>query len=604
MEQLIADIGIIIIFAAIVGFIIKGLKQPIILAYILAGLLIGPYGFHLIGEERTIEIIAELGITFLLFVVGLEMNFGKIKEVGKVVVVGGILQVALSFLVAFVAAKFLQFEVMPSIYAGIVVAFSSTLLVVSWLADKKILETLEGRITVGILVLQDVLVILALSFLFNADHFSFTLLGLSLLKGLILLATGFILSRYALPGLFHFAARYPELLFVASLALCFGFAFLALKLGFSISIGAFVAGVTIANIPYSADLHTRIKALANFFNTLFFVALGMQIALPSLGKLILPTVILLAIILLVKPVIVFFLCLFLKYDKKTSFLSGIYLGQASEFGLIVVAQGMILGHVGADMLSLTILLIILSMTFSSYLIKYDTRIYYVLEPWLRNLDCIFKKPKESNIVLKEPPAVVLYGYEDLDQGLLDRFNSVKKSVLVVDKNPDLVKHLRQKGVNCVYGELSDSGLLERLEPSKTELLISTSLELRENLSVIEHFRKLGSRAVIIVAASRVKDSLKLYEEGADYVVLPNYLSEKQIGVVVEDLSKDLNSVIKSKVEHIAELKKKEEHLSHVQKTGMIPIDAFLKDMDKYAKKISSRGKSLAKLGRKRKNETL
>src|SRR3989344_3951726 len=196
MEQLIADIGIIILFAAVAGFIIKGLKQPIILAYVLAGLVIGPYGLHLIAEEKTIEIIAELGITFLLFVVGLEMNFGKIKEVGKVVLVGGFLQVLLSFLVAFVAAKFLQFEVMPSIYAGIVVAFSSTLLVVSWLADKKILETLEGRITVGILALQDVLVILALSFLFNADHFTFSLLGLALVKGVLLLLTGIVMSKW------------------------------------------------------------------------------------------------------------------------------------------------------------------------------------------------------------------------------------------------------------------------------------------------------------------------------------------------------------------------------------------------------------------------
>ncbi|MEK6963481.1 MAG: cation:proton antiporter [Nanoarchaeota archaeon] len=604
MEQLITDIGIIIIFAAVAGFIIKALKQPIILAYILAGLLIGPFGLQLIKEAKTIEIIAELGITFLLFVVGLEMNFSKIKEVGKVVLIGGVLQVVLTFLVAFLVAKVLQFKGLESIYIGIVVAFSSTLLVVSWLADKKVLDTLSGRITVGILVLQDVLVILALSFLFNADHFSFTLFGLSLVKGLLLLACGFVLSKYALPGLFHFAARYPELLFISSLALCFGFAFLAMKLGFSISIGAFVAGVMIANIPYSADLITRIKALANFFNTLFFVALGMQIAVPSLGKLVVPTVILLGVILLVKPIIILFLALFFHYDKKTAFFSGIYLGQASEFGLIVVAQGMVLGHVGADMLSLTILLIILSMTLSSYLIKYDDRIYYALEKYMRWLDQIFKKPKDLKAIVKVQPSVVLYGYESMDSSLLDRFKAVQRSVLVVDKNPDLIRHLRAKGVTCVYGDLSDSELLEGLDAKKVEVLISTSTELRESLSVIKHFRELESKVVIIVAANRVKDSLRLYDEGADYVVLPHYLGEKQIGVVIEDLSKDLNSVIKAKVEHIADLKKKEEHWSHIQKTEMIPIDAFLKDIDRYAKKISSKGKSLAKLGRKGKNETL
>lgn len=602
MEQLIADIGIIIIFAAVVGFIIKALKQPIILAYILAGLLIGPFGLHLITEQKTIEIIAELGITFLLFVVGLEMNFSKIKEVGKVVLIGGILQVVLSFLVAFVAAEVLRFKLLDSIYIGIVVAFSSTLLVVSWLADKKVLDTLAGRITVGILVLQDVLVILALSFLFNADHFSFTLLGLSLVKGLLLLACGFMLSKYVLPGLFHFAARYPELLFISSLALCFGFAFLAMKLGFSISIGAFVAGVMIANIPYSADLVTRIKALANFFNTMFFVALGMQIAVPSLGKLVFPTVILLGVMLFAKPLIVLFLVLFFSYDKKTAFLSGIYLGQASEFGLIVVAQGMVLGHVGADLLSLTILLIILSMTFSSYLIKYDDRIYYALEKYMRWMDRIFKKSKDLRMVVKEAASVILYGYENVDSDLLSKLKAVQHSVLVVDKNPDLIRHLRKKGVSCVYGDLSDSELLEHLEVGKVQLLISTSTETRENLFIINHFRELESKAVIIVAAHRVKDSLKLYEEGADYVVLPHYLGEKQIGVVVEDLSKDLNSVIKAKVAHIAELKKKEEHLGHIQKIEMIPIDAFLKDIDKYAKKLSKKGKALANLGRKRKGE--
>jgi len=580
VEYIIRDIGIIIVFAALIGMIVKYFKQPMIIAYIFAGLAIGPFGLNFINNEQTIISLSELGITFLLFVVGLELNINKLREVGRVVLIAGSLQVLLTFLFSLVIVKLIGFTFIESIYLAVALAFSSTLLVVSILADKKEIDTLHGRIIVGILVLQDILVIVALSLLSNLSNFSILYIPLYLGKGVLLLAIAFFISRVLLNKLFDFAAKFQELLFVASLALCFVFTIIASYLGFSVTIGAFLAGIMIANLPYSHDLTSRIKSLAIFFNALFFVSLGIQIIPSTIKTIFLPLVVLLGITFVLKPLIVVFLIQALGYDKKTALYSGVGLGQVSEFGLIVVAQGVLLRHIPNSMLSLTILLIIISMAVSSYAIKYNLFLYHRYFERMALFDRFFKPKEQKQEAVKTDCEVVVYGYENLDPNLVERFKESKKNVLIIDNSPNIIKSLNAQKVNCLYGDISQVDVLERINFEKAQIIISTIPDIFNNLILVKRAREVSRKSVIIVTANKVKDSLDLYNEGADYVILPNYLGEKQVSLIVESVNKDINSIVNSKLNHIEELRKKEymQRKLYEQDTMMVEIDTFLRNI--------------------------
>ncbi len=594
VEYIIRDIGIIVIFAALIGLVVKYFKQPMILAYIFAGLAIGPFGLNFINDEKTIISLSELGITFLLFVIGLELNINKLREVGKVVLIAGSLQIFLTFIFSLIIVKLIGFTFIESIYLAVVLAFSSTLLVVSLLSDKKEIDTLHGRIIVGILVLQDIMVIVALSLLSNLNNFSIFYIPSYLGKGIVLLATAYIMSKFLLNKLFDFAAKYNELLFVTSLGLCFIFTIIASYFGFSVSIGAFLAGIMIANLPYSLDLTSRIKSLSVFFNSLFFVSLGIQIVPSTIKSVFIPLLVLLGVTFVFKPLTLILSIRALGYDKKTAFYSGIGLGQISEFGLIVVAQGVFLGHLQASMLSLTILLIIITMAISSYGVKYDNLIYHRYFERVNLFDRYFKHKQQKTEISKTDSEIIVYGYENLDPKLIDRFRESKKEVIIIDNNPNIIKNLNTQKINCLYGDISQIDILEKINFEKAQIIISTISDIFNNLILVKKTREVNKKTVIIVTANKVKDSLDLYNEGADYVILPNYLGEKQVSLIVESVNRDINSIVNSKLNHIEELRIKEyqQRKLYEQDTMMVEIDAFLRNI---TDKISEGKKAASKV---------
>ena len=250
MENLFFDIGVVIIIATVFAYIAKFLKQPLIPAYILTGVILGPV-LGLITNTDVITTLSEIGIAFLLFIVGLEMDIRKLKHVGMVASFGGIIQIVSVFTIAFIAALLLGFVVLESVYLALVIAFSSTMVVIKLLSDKKEIDTLHGKIIVGILLLQDIVAIMVLSVLATLSEFSFISLSWSILKGLIALLIALAIGKYIFPKLFTFAAKSQELLFISAVSVSLLYSIFFNYLGFSIVIGAFVAGVSLANLPYN-----------------------------------------------------------------------------------------------------------------------------------------------------------------------------------------------------------------------------------------------------------------------------------------------------------------------------------------------------------------
>jgi len=383
------EIGIMIIIATVGGYLTHALRQPLIPAYILTGIIIGPV-LGLIKTSVVIETLSLTGIAFLLFIVGLELSFKKLKDIGKIATIGGTVQVGLTFLFGFVIAMLFGLKNIEGIYIGIILAFSSTMVVIKLLSDKKELGTLHGKIIIGFLLMQDLFAIIALSMLATVNGAALPAIGFAFAKAAILLVIALLSSKFIFPTLFKHAAKSQELLFLVALSICFAFSLLFSWAGFSIAIGAFVAGVCLANLPYNIEIIAKVRSLRDFFATIFFVALGINLVIADISKIALLLIVLTIFIILIKPIIFMFISSFFGYTKRTSFLTSISLAQVSEFSLILVAQGLLLGHVSNEIYTLIVLLAIITIGITSYFVKYEMWMYKKLSKKLALFDVMGK----------------------------------------------------------------------------------------------------------------------------------------------------------------------------------------------------------------------
>jgi len=558
------DIGIIIIFATILGYIGRLLKQPLIPLYILAGLIIGPVGLGWITDYEVIRTLSEIGVAFLLFVVGLELDLRKLKDVGNVVIIGSIIQIVAMFLIGISVGVWLGFIGEELIYLGLIVSFSSTMVVIKLLADKNELDTLHGRIVIGILLMEDLFAILAISSLQTISDFSPLLLLEAVFKVFGIIALVYVSGRFFFPTIFKVAARSQEILFLIAITVCFSFGMLGVVLGLSIAIGAFLAGVSLANLPYNLEIESKVRSLRDFFSTIFFVSLGMGLVFTNIIKWLLPLIILTAIIIIFKPLLITTILSFFGYKRKTAFMTSTTLAQTSEFSLIIVAQGAILGHISNEFLSITTILATITITISTYFIKFDSQIYEKSKKYLRFFESFSKTNRELTYMDEYPThKVVLIGYDRMGYSIAKSLRKMKKHYLIVDFNPDIVKRLIRAKQPCIYGDAGDIEILEKLKLHQVEMVISTIPDVNAAKLLIKKIRHVNAHSIIIVTAMDIEDALKLYDEGADYVIMPHILGGNHMAIMLEDISYDIDKLIETKIDHIRELKeRKEVHYHH------------------------------------------
>lgn len=535
------------------GFLANKTKQPVVLAYVLAGVILGPL-LGMITDVVTIQTLSEIGIAFLLFIVGLDLNLKKLKHVGAVASVGALIEMAILFLLGFFTGVLFKVDSMSSVYIGIILMFGSTMVVLKILSDKKQLDTLHSRIIIGTLLMQDIVAILALSVLSKADNLNANVLIISLVSGLTLLGTAYLLGRYVFPKMFKQAAKSQEILFLLSIATCFLFAFLFHVCGFSMAIGAFVAGVTIGNLPYHLEIGVKIKPLRDFFSVLFFASLGLELIITDISKIILPVIVILFLVLVVKPIVTMLVVSFFGYKRRVSFLSGMTLAQISEFGLILAAQGLLLGHISREIYTITIIVALISITSTSYVVKFEKKIYYSVSKYIKFLDKTDKKSKHLELFNdKKKHQVILCGYNRIGYSIFHTLQKIKKDFVVVEYNPDIIKSLINRKIPCIYGDLNDPEVLDSLNFSEVEMVISTVPDVSANLIVIHEVRKRKRNANVILTAYSIEDALDLYKAGADYVIVPHLLGGEHVSLMLENIGNDFDELVKTKLRHINEL---------------------------------------------------
>lgn len=553
--ELFVQLGLILIIAAVAAYVLKLIKQPQILAYFLVGILITPV-FGLVTDISLIESMSIIGIAFLLFIVGIEIDLKKLKNVALVSTLGGGIQILSLFVFGFLIALLLGFLSLEAAYIGLMFAFSSTMVVMKLLSDKRELNTLHGRIVVGILLLEDIVAIFALSVLSSVNGFTFSLLGIALLKFLSLFAMAFLCSKYLFPKIFRFPARNPELLLISSLAVCFIFSLAFYYLGFSIAIGAFLAGVTLGNLEYNLEIIAKVRSLRDFFALLFFVSLGMRLSPDIVKQMIMPLIVFGLFIVLFKPLLTMVVCSLFKYTKKPAFFSALSLSQVGEFSLVIAAQGLLLGHISSNLFSLVVVVTLFSITLSSYLIEHKEWFCRMLDKPLKIFEVFSTKGAEYSPAEAEP-SIVLCGHNRIGYSILKGFGKeMKKKVLIIDFNPEIIDKLAKEGYHCIYGDVSDEDIIEKMELERIEMLISTIPEVKDNLHLIKKTREANKRAKIIVTASEIDEALQFYKAGADYVIMPHFLGGEHASKLISEAEKKKKNLDEERKTHIRYLKER------------------------------------------------
>lgn len=521
MDSLFFEIGAIIVLAAMLSFIAFALRQPLTLAYIMTGMLAGASVLGIAHSTETFEALSQIGVAFLLFTVGLGLNWRHMRDVGRVALFAGVGQVLLTTLMGYPIARALDFDVTSSWFIAIAFAFSSTIIIVKLLADKEDLDTLYGRISLAILLIQDVLamvVLLVIGALRTGDSLG-TILAVSLVKGTLAILFLSALSAWVIPRIVRYAARSQELLMLVSISWCFLIAALLTAAGFGIEIGALLAGISFAGTAFQREILARVRHLRDFFLIIFFIVLGTSLHLSRLNHLLVPIILFSIFILLVKPLIVLVITRLMHYHPRTGWLAGTTFAQVSEFSFIVLAAGAALGLVQEDALVLAAAVGVITIAVSTYLIEFNQSLYRFLQPLLRRWEFGmegYRKPRAS-------VDIVLLGYHRMGQVMLPTLQRLGKRLLVIDNDPKVIAELQEKKINVLYGDAADEECLSEAQIQDAKMIVSTIPDSAVTTSILEYLRRNDSKTLAVVTMNDESSALEAYDLGAQYVIVPKTL---------------------------------------------------------------------------------
>ncbi len=531
MDTTFLGLAVILFAAFIVSYIVKTLNQPLIIGYIISGIIISPFLVNIGASTSTIGIFSELGISFLLFIVGLRLNPKVIKEIGGASLLIGLGQMIITFGATYaVSNSLLHADVITSIYYGIAVAFSSTIIAMKLLSDKKEIDSLASKISIGILILQDLAAAVVLIFISSMSGIGDGGTWESVVGGGLLIFLLLGGGYFALPGIMKRIAKSQELLFLFSIGWCFVLAALFSYIGFSMEIGSLLAGIILSTSPYATEISSKIRPLRDFFLIIFFIILGLSLHVSEIQTILFPAIILSGLSLIFKPFILMLFGRFFNYTKRTNFLVGSTLSQISEFSLIVGSLGLSIGQITGTTFDTIILTLLITIFLSSYLITYSGDIYNKFS-WLFS---VFESKKiKKSAHLKREYNTILFGYNRIGFSILNALKRMKRKYIVVDFNPDTIAKLNKFGIPALYGDVYDKDFLDDLKLDGLSLVISTIPEVETNELLIETVREVNKDAIIILRAHTVEDAMKLYDRGANYVLTPHFLGGEFVARMIK-----------------------------------------------------------------------
>ena len=525
-DSVFTQIGAILGLAAIGGILAQFLKQPLIVAFIVVGILIGPSGFEMVSHSSEIELFARLGIALLLFVVGLKLDLHVIRTVGPVALASGLGQVFFTSVVGYLIALMLGFEHVPAIYIAVALTFSSTIIIVKLLSDKREVDALHGRIAVGFLIVQDIVVVLVMIGLTaygQAD--SDTSLGWEaiqiILKGGAMLLVVALLMRYVLPWLLHRLAHSTELLMLFAIAWAVIGATTGELLGFSKEVGAFLAGISIASTAYREQVAARLVSLRDFLLLFFFVELGAALDLSLLGSQVFAASIFSVFVLFGNPLIVMSIMGYMGYRKRTGFLAGLTVAQISEFSLILAALGLSLGHLSQEVVGLITLVGLITISASTYMILYSHQIYERYARFLSVFERRIPYREVNNAAASERNIeILLVGLGRFGASVASNLAKRGCHFMAVDFDPEAVRRHSRDGYNVRYGDVENPEFVASLPLDKINWVVSTVRDSQINRMLLNGLRQHAYKGKTAFSVTNRHDQIMFANEGVNVVLEP------------------------------------------------------------------------------------
>ncbi|RJQ46729.1 MAG: sodium:proton exchanger [Gammaproteobacteria bacterium] len=517
----------LLLISALAGGIAVRLRQPLIVAFIAVGIVAGPAVLGWVTAHDQIDLLAQIGVTLLLFVVGLKLDLRLVKNLGPVALATGIGQIVFTTLFGYLIALAFGMSHLTALYVAIALTFSSTIIIVKLLSDKREIDSLHGRIALGFLIVQDIAVVLAMVLL-SAYHAGgggglaadAAAIAFKVAAAVALIA---LLMRHVFPRLLPLLAHSPELLLLFAIAWGTSLATAGEILGFSKEVGAFLAGFSLASTSYREAISTRLVSLRDFLLLFFFLDLGAKLDFSALGAGVMTAVVLSLFVLIGNPLIVMAIMGYMGYRKRTGFLAGLTVAQISEFSIIFIAMGISLGHIGQDALSLVTLVGLVTIALSTYMILYSQRLYQAVSPWLGAFER--RKPFREMKVESQAGAhgeadVIVYGMGRYGRRLAEQLRERGAGVLGVDFDPQTLTACSRRGIAVRYGDAEDPVFPETLPLSQARWVVSTLPQIEINLALLDALRRHGFEGRIAMAAHSERDAGRLAQAGVDKVLMP------------------------------------------------------------------------------------
>ncbi len=534
MNEAFFQITFLLAITVFVAFILRLLRQPIIIAYLIVGLIAGPMFLNLLHLKKEVfEVFAQFGVVLLLFIIGINLNFRHLKNIARVSFISGIGQFIFTVIFGVLILQSFGFPLLSSFYLAIAMTFSSTIIIMKLLSDKKDTDKVYGKYTIGLMLVQDIIAIIILVILGILKDNNFNQIesiAFLILKAFFIGFTLFLISARLLPKILDKISYSSELLFLFTVAWCLSLATIFQISGFSIELGAIVAGIALSSSPYQLEIASRIKPLRDFFLVIFFIILGSEMYLENLEAILIFGIALSLFILIGNPLILYILFRALKFTRRNSFLAGLTAAQVSEFGFVLLFVARQSNYLDGLELSIFTFVAITTIFVSSYLITYGDKIYNLLLPLFNIFGPDKYRSKE-----KIPPMyeVWLIGHHRIGSIVAKTLKEKGINFAVIDYNPTIVKSLRSKKIPCYFGDISDIEFLNDIPFSGAKMVISTIPSLEDQKNLISHLKKLNKNIIVIVSAYYLFEREDLYNIGADYVMLPHYIGAKWISEIIK-----------------------------------------------------------------------
>ena len=563
IENVFVELSIIIILAVVVCGAMRLLRQPLIIGYIITGIITGPFILNIVQSTDTVALFSHFGVVFLLFIAGLSLNPNVMRSVGKISLITGLGQILFTTAIGFLIAKSLGFPDISALYIAVALTFSSTIIIVKLLSDKGDLQTLYGRISMGFLIVQDIVAVIILMIISStAGTSALPFFDLKAIAWMIVVGgIGLLFILYGLSKAVDKFSKSPEFLLLFSIGWLLLFSILFGLAGFSVEIGALLAGISLSITPHHHEIKTRMNILRDFFILFFFVLLGSQMLFTNVSFFILPIIIFSLFILIGNPLIVMLVMGWLRYTKRSSFRAGLTVAQISEFSLILVALGVRMGHLTSDILSMVTAIGLITIFGSVYMITHDNAIYRRISSYLSFFEKRGKKVDEHSFNKRKKYDILLFGYNRLGFSILPSLKDLKSSYLVVDYDPQVIDSLTSSGVECLYGDAENPEFLSQINLSSTKMIISTIPDTETNISLIKYVRRRNRKAIFIVVSHRIENAIQLYKKGATYVIMPYFLGGDYASHLIKQHGFRKKGFLNEKERHIAHLRKRA-HVKH------------------------------------------